>query len=619
MDAMKRVVRTDKKRGNGILVLSLLLLGTLLPGQVKAQDYPPYGSEVPTAHFDHERRQQLTPPPVQLLTDGTGRVAQSSWNMELVGSDTLDGRSTYQPLVVHQGRRYIAYMAHHATVGIDRLNGLVEASGTSILDVTDPKNPVYLFHIPGPSGSIDAAGSQMVHVCGADTLPSLTKEERERKRGHYYMLRSHGNSSGLAHPIESHEVYDVTNPSAPVFLVTVVGALSNTHKSWWECDTGIAYLVANDPTQGWQHTGSTQHLKIFNLHDPVNPEYIRDFGLVGQQPTANPAAPGYVQEGPNTPPSGVHGPISAGVEKNRVYMAYGVGGSGVLQILDREKLLKGCTHSSASPNCAVSPTQAEMLAPQKGFFTLPGVALQGGHTSFPIFGEEDGRPRNLMLVSSEEGGNECTAGSAPHALWLYDITDEANPRQISVDPNDPAQTRLDVPNGFDGTFNVVSNGLTGQAFAGVYPANLTPQDPVPGVNSFCNQGGRFGAHSPTELFYPRFYGKLAIGAWFAGGVRVWDIRNPDEAWAIAYFVPAPNDTGCGPKGGPSPGAGCTFANAGRDNHMVNAIQTNNVELDDRGLIYIADRAGTGMHILKLTGAAADVVRDDDDHHHHHDH
>ncbi|HUJ24260.1 MAG TPA: hypothetical protein VLX58_22145, partial [Bryobacteraceae bacterium] len=86
-----------------------------------------------------------------------------------------------------------------------------------------------------------------------------------------------------------------------------------------------------------------------------------------------------------------------------------------------------------------------------------------------------------------------------------------------------------------------------------------------------------------------------------------------------YFVPAPNDTGCGSGGGPSPGPGCTFANTGRDSHSVRAIQTNNPELDDRGYIYLADRAGTGMHILKLTGAAKRAVEgdDDDDHGHHH--
>jgi hypothetical protein len=53
-------------------------------------------------------------------------------------------------------------------------------------------------------------------------------------------------------------------------------------------------------------------------------------------------------------------------------------------------------------NCATSPTEQEMLAPQLGWFTLPGLTLQGGHTAFPIFGEEDGKPRNILLVVSED-------------------------------------------------------------------------------------------------------------------------------------------------------------------------------------------------------------------------
>ena len=40
---------------------------------------------------------------------------------------------------------------------------------------------------------------------------------------------------------------------------------------------------------------------------------------------------------------------------------------------------------------------------------------------------------------------------------------------------------------------------------------------------------------------------------------------------------------------------------------VKVIQTNNVEIDDRGLIYSADRAGSGLHIMRLTGAAAAAV------------
>lgn len=459
-------------------VLMLLALFVVFSISSIAQNYPPFGSEVPLAQFDHGKRPQLTPPAPKLLSDG--RTAQSAWNMELVGYDTLDGRSTYQPFVIRQGNRYIAYMAHHAGTAVNRLIHCdttaspgcnVQTNGTSLLDVTDPAHPVYLAHIPGPGGSIDAAGNQMAHVCSGDVLPSNSSAEAARKRGHYYLLRTNGNTSGTANPgLESQEIYDVTDPSNPVLLTTVAAQLSNTHKNWWECDTGIAYLVANDTSlatprpdlaPGWNQSGSNQHVKIYNLHDPANPEYIRDFGFVGQQPTV-----GSVVEGLVTPPTGIHGPISAGKERNRVYMAYGVGANGVIEIVDRNKLLTGCKLPTASANCATSPTEAEMLAPQLGYFSLPGLGLQGGHTSFPIFGQEDGRSRNILLMTSEEGGNECGAGSAPHAAWLYDITNEANAKQISVNPNDPALTRLDVPDGFDGTFHTVSNGLTGAAYSG---------------------------------------------------------------------------------------------------------------------------------------------------------
>jgi len=60
-------------------------------------------------------------------------------------------------------------------------------------------------------------------------------------------------------------------------------------------------------------------------------------------------------------------------------------------------------------------------------------------------------------------------------------------------------------------------------------------------------------------------------------------------------------------------ANCLVVN-GNTIDCKNAIQTNNVELDDRGMIYIADRAGAGMHILRLSGEAKEVVREDDREH-----
>jgi hypothetical protein len=39
-----------------------------------------------------------------------------------------------------------------------------------------------------------------------------------------------------------------------------------------------------------------------------------------------------------------------------------------------------------------------------------------------------------------------------------------------------------------------------------------------------------------------------------------------------------------------------------------AIRTNNVEVDERGYIYRADRADSGLHIVELTGAARAISR-----------
>src|ERR1700756_1974893 len=94
-------------------------------------------------------------------------------------------------------------MGHHPACAINPLNLTEEVNGTSLSDVTDPQPPVYLAHIPNsPSdgatctGSLDAAGNQIVHVCGGDTLPSKSQAEVNRKRGRFYMLRTNGNASG---------------------------------------------------------------------------------------------------------------------------------------------------------------------------------------------------------------------------------------------------------------------------------------------------------------------------------------------------------------------------------------------------------------------------------------
>src|SRR5713101_7977378 len=38
---------------------------------------------------------------------------QSQWNMELAGYSDLQGRSAYQPIIINENGREIAYVGHH--------------------------------------------------------------------------------------------------------------------------------------------------------------------------------------------------------------------------------------------------------------------------------------------------------------------------------------------------------------------------------------------------------------------------------------------------------------------------------------------------------------------------
>ena len=160
--------------------------------------------------------------------------APEAKNMRLVGWNDLQARSAYQPIIHKQGNRYIAYIGHHGGTEkvpkpVNPMTGQAEFNGTSIIDVTDPKQPKYLAHIPGLEGLGEQGGGQMVRACDGKSLPKGDPNKT-------YLLRTFGG--------QGHEVWDVTDPAAPKMITGVSFGLKDTHKSWWECDTGIAYLVS---------------------------------------------------------------------------------------------------------------------------------------------------------------------------------------------------------------------------------------------------------------------------------------------------------------------------------------------------------------------------------------
>src|SRR3954453_3721109 len=134
-----------------------------------------------------------------------GASAEAS-NVRLVGSNDLQARSAYQPTIHHQGDRWIAYIGHHGgsadiPTPVNPQTGKAEPNGTSIVDVTDPRQPRYLRHIPGQEGKYEAGGAQMVRVCDGKALP-------KGDRNAVYLLRSFGG--------EAHEIWNVPGPGTPV-------------------------------------------------------------------------------------------------------------------------------------------------------------------------------------------------------------------------------------------------------------------------------------------------------------------------------------------------------------------------------------------------------------------
>src|SRR5204863_5193971 len=94
----------------------------------------------------------------------TAQQRPESRDMTLLGSNDLQARSAYQPVIQKQGNRWIAYIGHHGGMMPNLITGKLEENGTSIVDVTNPKQPRYVAHLPGHPATGDGDGAQMGRV-----------------------------------------------------------------------------------------------------------------------------------------------------------------------------------------------------------------------------------------------------------------------------------------------------------------------------------------------------------------------------------------------------------------------------------------------------------------------
>jgi len=118
----------------------------------------------------------------------------------------------------------------------------------------------------------------------------------------------------------------------------------------------------------------------------------------------------------------------------------------------------------------------------------------------------------------------------------------------------------------------------GQPHAGLWLFDVTDLNNITPVSTFhvseldspwARAGGRFGLHQ----FQEHIDNNLVYCAWFGGGLRIVDISDPTRPDETGFYIPEPV------AGNASP-------------------QSNDVDVDDKGLIYLLDR-NNGLDIIEF--------------------
>jgi hypothetical protein len=241
-------------------------------------------------------------------------------------------------------------------------------SGTTIVDIADPRRPRILARVDVPEGW----HSHKVRVAN-----NIMLVNRER-----FGKSADGDVGGGLF------IYDVAKPSAPKLIGQWMTAGGGVHR--FDFDGRYAYISST-------MLGYISNIAvILDLADPVHPVEVGRWWTPGQW-----EAGGEEYSWGNGVPPRCHHPLRVG---NRLYVSYWHHGFFILDISDisKPKLVSGVNTSPTFPH----PTHTCLVMPQ------------------PLKG------RRIMLVADEDVAKLRPA--PPSFTWVFDITDETLPVPIAT-------------------------------------------------------------------------------------------------------------------------------------------------------------------------------------------
>jgi hypothetical protein len=223
---------------------------------------------------------------------------------------------------------------------------------------------------------------------------------------------------------------------------------------------------------------------------------------------------------------------------------------------------------------------------------MPGQHIAGGET--PTWSGRRHRLHHALRF-----GDELWASCWHGGFWVVDCADIARPRSLgsyNYHPPfpEPTHTVMPLPARIGGRRIAVSideedqaqsaseeQARRGRLHAGLATFDVSDPAAIKPLGLFevseldspfaRMEGARFGAHQ----FHEAMTGTLVYAVWFSAGLRIIDVADPAAPREVGCFIPEP-------AGG------------------HNAPQSNDVMLDERGLIHMVDRR-VGFDILEFGG------------------